>query len=145
MKRKEEICQELFGFLRRPASSRPGSPICISAAQICFLPANRALKFFFAAAARTQGFYAAREDEQNAWLERMKETVEQSIEQCKERLENASNSWLLASAATLGQHSRGVLETLSHAAEELLRDTCADVFANLGETLRARLLGFPLT
>src|SRR5579875_227726 len=37
MKRKEEICQELFGFLRRPASSRPGSPICISAAQICFL------------------------------------------------------------------------------------------------------------
>jgi len=88
-----------------------------------------------------QEFYAAREDEQNAWLERMKGTVEQSIEQYKERLENASNSWLLASAATLGQHSRGVLETLSHAAEERLRDTCADVFANLGETLRARLLG----
>lgn len=88
-----------------------------------------------------QEFYAARQDEQNAWLERMKGTVEQSIEQYKERLENASNSWLLASAATLGQHSRGVIETLSHAAEERLRDTCADVFANLGETLRARLLG----
>jgi hypothetical protein len=86
-------------------------------------------------------FHTKRDAEQDAWLERMKGTVEQSIEQYKERLENASNSWLLASATTLGQHSKGVLETLSHAAEERLRDTCADVFANLGETLRQRMLG----
>lgn len=86
-------------------------------------------------------FHTKRDAEQNAWIERMKGTVEQSIEQYKERLENASNSWLLASATTLGQHSKGVLDTLSQAAEERLRDTCADVFANLGETLRARMLG----
>jgi hypothetical protein len=84
---------------------------------------------------------ATRDAEQEAWIERMKGTVEQSIEQYKERLENASNSWLLASATTLGQHSKGVLDTLSQAAEERLRNTCADVFASLGETLRARLLG----
>lgn len=86
-------------------------------------------------------FYSARDEEQGAWLERMKATVEESIVQYKDRLENASNSWLLASATMLGQHSKGVLDTLSHAAEERLRDTCSDVFANLGETLRARLLG----
>lgn len=86
-------------------------------------------------------FHSKRDAEQDAWLERMKGTVEQSIDQYKERLENASNSWLLASATTLGQHSKGVLETLSHAAEERLRDTCADVFANLGETLRQRMMG----
>ncbi|MGB6623502.1 MAG: hypothetical protein WBE43_01840 [Candidatus Acidiferrales bacterium] len=86
-------------------------------------------------------FYAKREAEQRAWLEQMKGAVEQSIEQYKERLENTSNSWLLASATTLGQHSKGVIETLSKAAEERLRDTCSDVFAGLGETLRARLLG----
>jgi len=86
-------------------------------------------------------FYTARDEEQGAWLERMKATVEESIVQYKDRLENASNSWLLASATMLGSHSKGVLDTLSHAAEERLRDTCSDVFANLGETLRSRLLG----
>ncbi len=88
-----------------------------------------------------EAFYAKREAEQQAWLEQMKGVVERSIEQYKERLENTSNSWLLASASTLGQHSKAVLETLSGAAEERLRDTCSDVFAGLGETLRARLLG----
>jgi len=86
-------------------------------------------------------FYARREAEQAAWLEQMKGSVEKSIEQYKERLENTSNSWLLASATTLGQHSKTVLQTLSEAAEERLRDTCSDVFAGLGETLRMRLLG----
>lgn len=86
-------------------------------------------------------FRSKRDIEQSAWLERMKGTVEQSIDQYKERLENASNSWLLASATTLGQHSKGVLDTLSQAAEARLRDTCSDVFANLGETLRARMMG----
>ena len=88
-----------------------------------------------------EAFYARREAEQAAWLEQMKGSVEKSIEQYKERLENTSNSWLLASATTLGQHSKAVLETLSGAAEERLRDTCSDVFAGLGETLRQRLLG----
>ena len=88
-----------------------------------------------------EAFYAKREAEQRAWLEQMKMAVEQSIGQYKERLENTSNSWLLASATTLGQHSKGVIETLSKAAEERLRDTCSDVFAGLGETLRARMLG----
>lgn len=86
-------------------------------------------------------FHTKRDAEQEAWLQRMKGTVENSIDQYKERLENASNSWLLASATTLGQHSKGVLDTLSNAAEERLRNTCADVFANLGDTLRDRLLG----
>lgn len=88
-----------------------------------------------------EAFYARREAEQAAWLEQMQGSVEKSIEQYKERLENTSNSWLLASATTLGQHSKAVLETLSGAAEERLRDTCSDVFAGLGETLRQRLLG----
>jgi hypothetical protein len=88
-----------------------------------------------------EAFYAKREVEQQAWLEQMKGVVEDSIEQYKGRLENTSNSWLLASATTLGQHSKAVLETLSGAAEERLKETCADVFAGLGETLRARLLG----
>jgi PilZ domain-containing protein len=86
-------------------------------------------------------FHSKRADEQNEWLEQMKTAVEKSIEQYKERLENTSNSWLLASATSLGQHSKGVLDALSKAAEDRLRDTCGDVFADLGDKLRARLLG----
>ncbi|HKW88280.1 MAG TPA: hypothetical protein VJN21_05955 [Candidatus Acidoferrales bacterium] len=86
-------------------------------------------------------FYTKRSDEQSEWLEQMKKVVEQSIEQYRERLENTSNSWLLASASSLGQHSKGVLDALSKAAEERLRDTAGDVFADLGDKLRARLLG----
>lgn len=86
-------------------------------------------------------FYTKRSDEQDAWLEQMKSVVEKSIEQYRERLENTSNSWLLASATSLGQHSKGVLDALSKAAEDRLRDTCGDVFADLGDKLRARLLG----
>lgn len=86
-------------------------------------------------------FHGKRTEEQNEWLEQMKAVVEKSIEQYRERLENTSNSWLLASATSLGQHSKGVLDALSKAAEDRLRDTCGDVFADLGDKLRARLLG----
>ena len=86
-------------------------------------------------------FSSKRTEEQSEWLEQMKGVVEKSIEQYRERLENTSNSWLLASATSLGQHSKGVLDALSKAAEDRLRDTCGDVFADLGDKLRARLMG----
>jgi hypothetical protein len=71
----------------------------------------------------------------------LKQSTEESIEQYKARLENASNSWLLASATTLGQHSQSVLDTIAKAAEKRLRDTCSQVLAGMGDTLKERLLG----
>ena len=71
----------------------------------------------------------------------LKQSTEESIEQYKARLENASNSWLLASATTLGQHSQAVLDTIAKAAEKRLRETCSQVLAGMGDTLKERLLG----
>ena len=47
----------------------------------------------------------------------------------------------MQSATTLGQHSQTVLDTIAKAAEKRLRDTCSDVLAGMGDTLKQRLLG----
>ena len=64
---------------------------------------------------------------------------DQSVEQFRGRLENVSNSWMLATVTTLDRQSRDVLAGVAHAAEEKLRETCAKVFATVGDTLRDRL------
>jgi len=82
-----------------------------------------------------------RQQQQRQWLEQMKKSADESIEQYKTRLENASNSWLLASATTLGQHSQAVLDTLAKSAEKRMRSTIAEVLAGMGDTLKSRLIG----
>ena len=79
--------------------------------------------------------------QQREWMEQLQKSTDESIEQYKTRLENASNSWLLASATTLGQHSQAVLDTIAKAAEKRLRETCKDVLAGMGDTLKERLIG----
>jgi hypothetical protein len=82
-----------------------------------------------------------RESEKKVWMEQLKKSNDEAIELYKTRLENASNSWLLASATTLGQHSQTVLDTIAKAAEKRLRETCSEVLGTMGDTLKARLLG----
>jgi hypothetical protein len=82
-----------------------------------------------------------REIEKKEWMEQLKKSNDEAIELYKTRLENASNSWLLASATTLGQHSQTVLDTIARAAEKRLRETCSEVLGSMGDTLKARLLG----
>jgi DNA repair exonuclease SbcCD ATPase subunit len=82
-----------------------------------------------------------REAEQRAWIEALKKSTDESIEQYKGRLENASNSWLLASATTLGQSSQAVIDALAKTAEKRIRETCAQVLAGMGDTLKDKLIG----
>ncbi len=82
-----------------------------------------------------------RESEKRVWMEALKRQTDESIEHYKSRLENASNSWLLASAATLGQNSQAMLDTLARAAEKRIRETCAEVLAGMGDTIKDRLIG----
>src|SRR5882724_1629177 len=57
----------------------------------------------------------------------------------KTRLDNVSNTWLLTTVAKLDHQSRDVVSGLSASAEEKLRSACAEVFSNVGESLRRRL------
>jgi PilZ domain len=88
-----------------------------------------------------ENWQTQQEQEKQDWMERLKKATDENIEHYKERLENASNSWLLASATTLGQHSQTVLDTIAKAAEKRLRDTCSEVLSGMGDTLKNRLLG----
>jgi len=88
-----------------------------------------------------ENWQAQRENQQRAWMEQVQHATDESIDHFKSRLENASNSWLLASATTLGQHSQAVIETLAQLAEKRLRDACSDVLAGMGDTIRQRLIG----
>lgn len=64
---------------------------------------------------------------------------DQAARQYRDRLENVSNSWMVATVTTLDHQSRDVVAKIAASAEERLREACAQVFAGVGETLKQRL------
>jgi hypothetical protein len=88
-----------------------------------------------------ESWEARREAEKQQWMLQLKQSSEESIEAYKARLENATNAWLLASAAKLGQNSQAVLDSLAKTAEKRMRDTCSQVLAGMGDVLKERMLG----
>jgi hypothetical protein len=70
----------------------------------------------------------------------------EGAEQYRARLENISNSWMVATVTTLDHQSRDVIAKIAATAEERLREATSEVFARFGDTLRERLqqiaLGF---
>ncbi|HYA64889.1 MAG TPA: hypothetical protein VED66_16910 [Candidatus Sulfotelmatobacter sp.] len=64
---------------------------------------------------------------------------DEGAEQYRARLENISNSWMVATVATLDHQSREVIAKIAATAEERLREATSEVFARFGETLRERL------
>jgi hypothetical protein len=64
---------------------------------------------------------------------------QQAAEQYKNRLENVSNQWMLATVASLDHQSREMVSGIAATAEEKLREACAHVFEGVGESLRERL------
>jgi hypothetical protein len=67
-----------------------------------------------------------------------------ALEDYKHRLENASNTWILTTVSRLNQQSEGLIDQLAKSTEQRLRTACNSVFADLGETLRQRLLGLAM-
>jgi hypothetical protein len=64
---------------------------------------------------------------------------EEAAHQYRERLENVSNQWMLATVSSLDHQSRDAVSRLASVADEKLRETCSQVFADIGESLRERL------
>jgi hypothetical protein len=63
----------------------------------------------------------------------------EGAEQYRSRLENISNSWMVATVTTLDHQSREVIAKIAATAEERLREATSEVFARFGDTLRERL------
>ena len=64
---------------------------------------------------------------------------DEAAEQFRGRLENVSNQWMLATVASLDRQSRDVVAGIASTAEEKLRETCTQVFSDIGNALRERL------
>jgi len=93
------------------------------------------------AATLAESWKAARATQQELGRQDLARLGETAIEAYKQRLENASNSWLLAAVASLAQQSSELIERLAKTAEERVRTSCSSVFTEIGEALRQRLLG----
>ena len=80
---------------------------------------------------------------------RLRETIslfaDQAIEAHEMRLEQLSRSSLQETIGTFSQESSEHLETLVRSAEQRLRHTCNEVFADVGESLRRSLLDLTFT
>jgi hypothetical protein len=63
----------------------------------------------------------------------------EAAEHYRGRLENITNSWMVATVATLNHQSQDVIAQIAATAEERLREASAEVFAKFGDTLRERL------
>jgi hypothetical protein len=64
---------------------------------------------------------------------------DQASDQYRSRLENVSNSWMVATVTTLDKQARDLMATIAQEAEVKMRDTCSQVFESLGDTLKERL------
>jgi len=79
-------------------------------------------------------------------LERQFQTTLNSVgaiamEEHKQRLDNASNSWLLTTVSKLNQQSESLIAEMSDATEKKLKAVCGNVFSEMGENLRQRMAG----
>ncbi|HVH50279.1 MAG TPA: hypothetical protein VM781_01335, partial [Candidatus Bathyarchaeia archaeon] len=86
-----------------------------------------------------ESWKAMTEKQQQETRASMAEISSAATGEFKARLDNVSNTWLLTTVAKLDHQSRDVVSGLSASAEEKLRAACADVFSNVGESLRKRL------
>src|SRR6202051_1898416 len=64
-----------------------------------------------------------------------------AMDEHKQRLENASNSWLLTTVTKLNQQSEQLISEMSDTTEKKLKVVCENVFSEMGEILRQRLAG----
>ena len=71
----------------------------------------------------------------------VKSMATMAMDEHKERLETASNSWLLTTVTKLHQQSENLIEQLVDDTRNQLKVVCNSVFIELGEALRERLAG----
>jgi hypothetical protein len=64
-----------------------------------------------------------------------------AMDEHRQRLENASNSWLLTTVTKLNQQSTSLIEELADTTDKKLKAVCSNVFNEMGETLHQKLAG----
>ncbi len=81
----------------------------------------------------------ATEAHQAEMLKNYARLSDQAAEHYRGRLENVSNSWMVATVTTLDKQARDMMANIAVEAEAKMRETCSQVFETLGDTLKERL------
>jgi hypothetical protein len=79
------------------------------------------------------------EAHQAEMLKQHMELSNHAAEQYRNRLENVSNSWMVATVTTLDKQARDVMASIATESEIKIRESCSQVFETLGDTLKERL------
>jgi hypothetical protein len=77
--------------------------------------------------------------QQSEMLNAYSRLSEEAAVHYRERLDNVSNQWMLATVTSFDHQSRDSVARIATSAEEKLRETCTKVFADMGEALRERM------
>jgi hypothetical protein len=85
-----------------------------------------------------ENFRAERESREAAWAESAGRISDEAAAKFQERLQNAADSWAVASVRRLNERGQSTVDGLLRSADQSLRDAFARVFENLSETLRER-------
>ncbi|MBZ5696745.1 MAG: hypothetical protein LAN36_15470 [Acidobacteriia bacterium] len=89
-------------------------------------------------ASALEGYRAERELQHKEWAASLERANEAAVVRYQDRLETASDSWMVSSVRRLNEHGQNVIESLMRSADQALRDSCSKVFEGLSEMLRDR-------
>jgi hypothetical protein len=73
------------------------------------------------------------------WGDRLDRISSEAEARFQERLDTASDSWVVSSVRRLNEHSQNGIESLMRSADQALQDSCAAIFDGIAEALRHRV------
>lgn len=92
-------------------------------------------------ASALESYRAEREAHKQQWIEHLENLSGEASGKYQDKLQSASEAWVLSSMRRLNEHGQNGIETLLRTADQALRDSFAKVFEGLSEMLRDRAAG----
>lgn len=89
-------------------------------------------------ASALDGFRAERESQLRNWTEDLHRLSDEAAAKHQDRLQNASDSWIVSSVRRLNEHGQDSIDSLVRSADQSLRESFAKLFAGLSEMFRER-------
>ncbi len=84
------------------------------------------------------GFRAERDAQLRSWTEDLHRLSEEAAAKHQDRLQIASDSWMVSSVHRLNEHGQDSIDSLVRSADQSLRESFAKLFAGLSEMFRER-------
>jgi hypothetical protein len=75
---------------------------------------------------------------QKAWADNLERLSNEAAARHQERLDTASDSWVVSSVRRLNEHGQNAIELLTRSSDQALRDSCAKFFDGLAELFGGR-------